>query len=218
MGARVRDEAQAVMGWLVGQWQWPLAALFAAMLMLLVTPVWGAVVGAALALVWVQLPIYMVHQFEEHWGDRFRLYLNRNVAGCEALTPAGAFWINALGVWGLDVVMLYLAVFVNPAYALAAFYLPIVNALTHMRAAVARREYNPGLWTSLVLFLPIAGWGLYLVSIESGATWREQLLGATIAVVVHVAIIVFIVLRVRRLRGAGTVVSSVTRKFVNSSR
>jgi hypothetical protein len=130
------------------------------------------------------------------------LYLNQKVAHCDALTPEGAFWINSLGVWGLDIVMLYLAVFVNPALALAAFYLPIVNALTHIREAVARREYNPGLCTSIVLFLPIAGLGLYRVSVESGATWREQLLGLGIAVAIHVALIVYLVGRVRKLRGA----------------
>lgn len=100
MDARVRDEVRGVMAWLVGEWQWPLAGLFAAMLLLLVTPVWGAVAGSAIALVWLQLPLYLVHQFEEHHHDRFRLYLNQNVAHCDALTPEGAFWINSLGVWG----------------------------------------------------------------------------------------------------------------------
>jgi hypothetical protein len=186
----------------VREWQWPAATLFAAYAMLLATPVWLHVAGVAVTLVFLQLPLYMVHQFEEHNGDRFRLYMNQKVARCEALTREGAFWINAIGVWGLEIVMLYLAVFVDMRFALAAFYLPVVNALTHIREAVARREYNPGLWTSLVLFLPIGGWGLYRVSVDLGATWRDQLLGAGIAIAVHVAIIAYIVVRVRRLRSA----------------
>jgi hypothetical protein len=202
MATIARNEAKQVMDWLVGEWQWPAAGLFAAYGMLLMAPVWMVAAGMPVALVMLQLPLYMVHQFEEHHHDRFRLYLNRNVAHCEALTPAGAFWINALGVWGLDLVMMYLAVFVSPALALAAFYLPIVNALTHIREAVARREYNPGLWTSLVLFLPIGGWGLHRVSVESGANWHDQLLGFGIAVAVHLAIIVYVVARVRHLRAA----------------
>jgi hypothetical protein len=204
MGARVRDEAKAVMIWLVGEWRWPGACLFAACMMFLVTPVWLDVAGAAVTLILLQLPLYMVHEFEEHLGDRFRKYINQNVAHCEALTPAATFWINAVGVWGLELVAIYLAVFVDLRVGLVAFYLPLVNALTHIREAVVRREYNPGLWTSLVLFLPISGWGLYLVSVQSGATWIDQLLGAGAAVAVHVAIIVYIVARVRHLRATSS--------------
>ncbi|MEX2092016.1 MAG: hypothetical protein WD971_05030, partial [Pirellulales bacterium] len=61
---------------------------------------------------------------------------------------------------------------------------------------------NPGLWTSLLLFLPIGGWGLYRVSVESGATWVDQVLGAGIAIAVHAAIIAYVVVRVRHLRAA----------------
>lgn len=201
MGMRIENEAQGAMDWLVGKWQWPLAGLFTAGLLFAVTPVVGAVAGLTVALVWLQLPLYMVHQYEEHNHDRFRLYLNKNVAHCDALTPAGAFWINSLGVWGIDILMLYIAVFVSPAFALAAFYLPIVNALTHVREAVARREYNPGLCTSVFLFLPICGVALWRVSVESAATWHEQVLGLAIAIAIHLAIIIYIVTRVRKIRG-----------------
>jgi hypothetical protein len=200
MVAIVRSEVRGAMKWLVAEWQWPMAALFAGLLLLAMAPIWGVVAGSAIALVWLQLPIYMIHQFEEHYGDRFRLYVNRNVAHCDALTPEGAFWINSLGVWGLDLAMLYLAVFVSPTLALAAFYLPIVNAIAHIRETAVRRQYNPGLWTSLALFLPVAGYGLYRVSQETGATAADQLLGLGIAVAVHVMIIVYLVMRMKKLR------------------
>jgi Protein of unknown function with HXXEE motif len=202
MAANVRSESRAVMAWLVDQWQWPAATFFTACVLLATVPVWVSAAGMTVALVFLQLPLYMVHQFEEHAGDRFRLYMNRNVMHCDALSREGAFWINALGVWGLDLVMLYLAVFVDPRFALAAFYLPIINGLTHIRESVVRRQYNPGLWTSVLLFLPISGWCLYRVSVESGATWSDQLLGAGIALAVHAAIIVYVVIRVRHLRSA----------------
>jgi Protein of unknown function with HXXEE motif len=202
MAAGIWAEAKGAMDWLVGQWRWPAACLFAGVMMLAMAPVWIYAAGAAIALIYLQLPLYMVHQFEEHTGDRFRKYLNQNVAHCEALTPEGTFWINALGVWGLELAMLYVAVFVDLSFALAAFYLPIVNALTHVREAAVRREYNPGLCTAVALFLPIAGWGLYRVSAESGATWGDHALGAGIAIAVHVAIIVYVVMRVRHLRSA----------------
>lgn len=201
MATNARGGSNEVLGWLVGQWQWPAACLFAACIMLALTPVWIATMGTALALVLLQLPLYMVHEWEEHTGDRFRKYINQNVAHCEALSKPAAFWINAIGVWVVEIVAIYLACFVNLAFGLVAFYLPLVNALTHIRESVVRREYNPGLWTSLILFLPISGWGLYVVSVQSGATWMDHAVSAGFVVAVHVAIIVYIVRRVLRLRG-----------------
>lgn len=195
-----RDEAKAVMNWLVDRWQWPAATLFAAYMLLALTPVWIVTMGATLALVLLQLPIYMVHQFEEHTGDRFRKYVNEHTAHCEALTKNGTFVINSVGVWGVDLLMIYLAVFVNPMYALAAFYLPLINGTAHIVQSIIRREYNPGLWTSIVLFLPLAGWGLYYVSRETAAPGTAQAAGFGIALAVHAAIIVYVVSRVRRLR------------------
>lgn len=200
MAANARGESNTVLGWLVGQWQWPAACLFAASIMLLLTPVWIATFGTALALIAMQLPLYMVHEWEEHTGDRFRKYINQNIAHCEALTPPATFWINAIGVWGVEIVTIYLACFVHLSFGLVAFYLPLVNALSHIRQSIARREYNPGLWTSLILFLPISGWGLYVVSIQSGATRMDHAVSFGIAVAVHVVIIAYVVRRVLKLR------------------
>ena len=203
MSAGMRGDAQIVMEWLVGRWQWPAACLFAGCVLLMVTPVWAYAAGTALALVALQLPIYMIHEFEEHTGDRFRLYMNRVIGGGrEVLTPGPTFWINAVGVWGLELVALYLAAFVDLSLGLVAFYLPLVNAATHIREAAVRREYNPGLCTAIILFLPLAGWGLYAVSIASAATWLEHIASAAVAVGVHAAIIAYIVVRIRHLQRA----------------
>jgi hypothetical protein len=189
-----------VMGWLVREWQWPAASLLAACFLLLLVPVWLRVAGLALTLVYLQLPVYMLHQWEEHAGDRFRQYVNQRMAGGrEALTPTATFWINALGVWAVDLASLSLAGFVNLSLGLIAVYLALVNALVHIVAATARREYNPGLWTALGLFLPLGGWGLYEVATASGATWVGHAVGIAAAVAGHAAIIVYIVRRLARL-------------------
>lgn len=189
-----------VMGWLVQEWQWPAASLFAACLLLLLVPTWLRVAGLALTLVYLQLPVYMLHQWEEHAGDRFRQYINRNLAGGrEALTPIATFWINALGVWAVDVAALFLACFVDLSLGLIAAYLPLVNAVAHIGPAVARREYNPGLWTSLALFLPLGGWGVYEVATASGTTWVGHAIAIGVAVAVHAAIIVHVFRRLARL-------------------
>ncbi len=77
-----------------------------------------ATTGLAIALIYVQLPIYMLHQLEEHAGDRFRTFTNTVIGhGKEVLSPNATFVINSLGVWVFDLVALYLAVFVSPAGA-----------------------------------------------------------------------------------------------------
>lgn len=189
----------AVMGWLVGRWQWPAAALFAGLFLLAIVPAVFAA-GPLVLVVYLQLPAYLVHQYEEHAGDRFRLYVNRVIGGGrEALTPVATFWINALGVWAVDLAALYLAVFLDPALGLIAVYLPVVNALGHVGPAVARREYNPGLGTALGLFLPLGGYALYVLGSAPGTTWIDHAIGAGVAVAVHAAIIAHVARRLARL-------------------
>jgi hypothetical protein len=55
----------------------------------------------------------------------------------------------------VDLISLYLSFFVNPGFGLIAVYLAVVNAVVHLVAAVALRAYNPGLWTAILLFLPL---------------------------------------------------------------
>lgn len=189
--------------WLVADWQWPSASLFAAFGLAALAPVWFATAGLVLGCVYLQLPIYPLHQWEEHRGDRFQLYIDRVIGrGREDLTPAATFWINALGVWLLDVVALYLAVFVDPSLGLMAIYLPLLNSLGHVVPAVVRGEYNPGLWTTLGLFLPVSGACAVIVATQSHACWKAHSLGAAVAFGVHAAIVVVVKRSLSRLAAA----------------
>ncbi|MBI1249828.1 HXXEE domain-containing protein [bacterium] len=184
--------------WLVRDWQWPAASLFASVFLFALVPILYLSVGLPLTLIFLQLPVYMLHQWEEHRGDRFRLYVNRTIgSGQEALTPAATFWINSLGVWGVDLIAIYLAWMIGPGAGLAAGYLTVVNAIPHIGTTIRRREYNPGVISAATLFLPLGIWCL----VESGAhaSWTEHLIGLAVAVGVHVAIIVYVFQRLARL-------------------
>lgn len=184
--------------WLVRDWQWPAAALFSAVFLLAILPVFAAQATTALTLVFLQLPVYMIHQWEEHAGDRFRQYANRTIGGGrEALTPAATFVINSLGVWGVDLAALYLAWTVEAAAGLVAGYLAVVNAVLHIGPAVARREYNPGLVTAAGLLLPAGGWCVWQVGWECGVL--PHALGLAAAISVHVAVVGYVVGRLARL-------------------
>jgi len=183
--------------WLVGDWHWPAAALFAAGALIALFPLLAGVAGLPLAVVFLQLPLYMLHPWEEHAGDRFRWYVNRVVGGGrEVLTPATTFWINALGVWGVDLAALYAAWLAGPPAGLAAGYLAVVNALLHLGPAIRRREYNPGLVTALVLLLPGGSW---CVAVAGGtAGWPAHAAGLAVAVALHLAIVAHVVRRLAR--------------------
>lgn len=184
----------AIWNWLVIQWQWPSATLFAALSLLAIFPVVIPHIGPALALVLIQLPIYMLHQWEEHAGDRFRQYVNRVIArGQEALTPAATFWINCLGVWAVDLLAAYLATALGPAAGLAAGYLAVVNSLLHIGPAVARRQYNPGLATACLLLLPFGIGCLAVAGKDCG--WQPHAIGLAVALLVHLAVVAQVALR-----------------------
>src|SRR3712207_620184 len=95
------SRSSRVMKWLIAEW--PYASVLVAAFLLVLLPLWWRTAGLGLALVFLQLPIYLIHQCEEYAGDRFRQYVNHHLAGGrEALTPRAAFWINLLGVWVVD--------------------------------------------------------------------------------------------------------------------
>jgi hypothetical protein len=185
--------------WLVQEWQWPFASLFAAVFLLVLLPPFAWIAGLAVGLIFAQLPIYLLHQWEEHRGDRFRSYVNRVIAGNrELLTPGITFWINCLCVWVVDLVAIYLAIFISPAAGLMAGYLTLANAVVHIIQAAIRREYNPGLATALFLFLPIGGWCLW----EVKASLIDHVIGFGLAVGGHAAIVLFLARRLMSLRSS----------------
>lgn len=179
--------------WLVTRWQWPYAALFTAGFLGVLAPFVFRYAGFPLGLIYLQLPIYMLHQHEEHAGDRFRLWVNEMIGhGREVLTPIATFWINSLLVWLLDIVALYLACFVDLSLGLIAIYLPMLNACGHIVPAVIKKQYNPGLITSIVLFLPVGVFSTIVVSRAAGCDLQEHLLALAVAVAVHATIIVHV--------------------------
>jgi len=117
----------------------------------------------------IGLPIYMLHQFEEHGRDVFgRPYpflasfcgvLGHPDLGTCPADPAFLFAVNVGAVW----IAFASGALVGPRNAMvgaAALGVPLVNAFMHLGPAVARQAYNPGALTSLLLLLPLALIGL----------------------------------------------------------
>ncbi len=172
---------------------WVFTGLVAAIFLLAVTPVLATALTLPLLAVYLHLPVYMLHQAEEHVRDRFRRFFNRWIGhGTEVLTPAAVVVINVPGVWGVTLVSLYLAAFVQIGLGLIASWLVLVNALTHIGAALAFRRYNPGLGTAVLLFLPFGGWALWVIGSQPGVGWLDQAIGLAVAVAIHAGIMVWV--------------------------
>jgi Protein of unknown function with HXXEE motif len=182
---------------------WVAASLCMSLLLLMLAPVFDLRGDLFLLLIYLHTPAYMLHQVEEHTGDRFREFVNQRMFhGLEALTGTTVLVINLPGVWGVTILSLYAAVFIAPGWGLPAVYLVAVNALIHIAGAAASRAYNPGLWTALARFLPLSALSFWQSGLNSAIDWRYHAFGLTLALAIHAAIIVHVRARARSLSGA----------------
>jgi hypothetical protein len=69
--------------------------------------------------------------------------------------------------------------------------------------ALYARRYNPGLATSIVLFLPVGGWALWAVQASGAATSVDHLIGFGVGVAIHAIIIAYAKIRRSQLLPLG---------------
>ena len=171
---------------------WVYGGFLAGLLLLLLAPVLVHSWPAPLAATFLCLPVYMVHQYEEHDNDRFRQFVNRQIGRGEVLSPLAVFIINVPGVWGVVGISLALAATVGVGFGLIAAYLIVVNGVIHVIHALIKRGYNPGLGTAIALFLPLGGYGIAAIQQAGGGTALMHVVGVGTAIAIHVAIIVHV--------------------------
>ncbi|MGD0352766.1 MAG: HXXEE domain-containing protein [Dehalococcoidia bacterium] len=176
---------------------WAKASLPLAIVLFLISPFVYKGIGLAAFLVYLTLPFYMLHQYEEHAGGQFKAFVNKTVGrGREVLSDRAIFRVNVLWVWLGTLVVLYLCVYVNIVWGLLSGYLVALNGIVHIVTSIRMRRYNPGLWTSVVVFLPLGIYIIYLISKISGA----GLLYNGIFLVVTILLHSMILLNIRRQR------------------
>lgn len=152
--------------------------------------------------VFLLMPIYMLHQYEEHADDRFRLFVNETLGdGAPLLTRLDVFVINVPGVWGIYALVFSLAVTVHVGIGLIAAYTSLINAIVHVAQAIRMRRYNPGLATAIVLFVPASLWALMALS---GSGTCFHVLGLAVGLGIHGLIVAHVARRRRIVRLAGT--------------
>ncbi|MBY4894899.1 HXXEE domain-containing protein [Rhodobacteraceae bacterium N5(2021)] len=133
---------------------WVYGGILAASILLLLAPLLGWPLPALL--VFLALPIYMIHQFEEHDADRFRLFVNGMMGpSVRGLSHRAVFVINYVGVWLFIMAAIWLVREGSPGWGALAGYLLVINAVAHIVQGLALRKYNPGLITAIITFLPL---------------------------------------------------------------
>jgi len=192
------DDRYSLGPWIVENWSW--MALPFAVLIMCSLPIFLTANNVSQILLYTLLPVYMIHQYEEHAHGSFVEFFNSTIGkGQAVLTRVSAFWLNILEVWLLFLVSFYLAKYVAVGFAFVPIYTVLVNGLTHVIASLALRRYNPGLYTSLLLFFP---WGIYLLVYFNAATGPSlvfNVIGLLVGIVGHAIIVVYALRRRSRL-------------------
>lgn len=184
---------------------WVYGGALAGALLLALSPLLLAGWSVPLAATFLHLPAYMIHQYEEHDRDRFRLFFNQTIGkGFDVLSPTTVFVVNVPIAWGVIALSLYGAVWLGVGWALTAVYLVLINAAVHVAHAIIFRRYNPGLISAVAVFLPLGVFTLAAVDRAGGGAWTYHVAGCGIAVAIHTAILMHVRRRLATLRRAST--------------
>jgi hypothetical protein len=150
------------------------------------------------------LVIYMLHQTEEHlWPGGFRQFANAHVfkSGNDdwPVDEGGVALVNIGYVW-LPVGLA--ALFPGPLrwIGLGWVGLTLINAITHIVTSIRFRVYNPGLVTSIVLFLPFTIWMLAREVSAGTLSGLQVVLILVLGVVLHIPVAALFVVPFRRAR------------------
>lgn len=179
---------------------WVYGALATGCLLVLLFPLLTIEWPTYMKLCYLSLPIYMFHQYEEWHQDRFRTFINNHLGdGRNLLTHEAGFVINFFGVWGIIVIAMYLAYFVDPGYAAIAAFLLLINAFVHIAASLVLRVYNPGLITAVFMFLPLGFYSVNSINQANEGGMGYQVVGLVVAIAIHLSIVIYLLIRKRSI-------------------
>jgi hypothetical protein len=152
------------------------------------------------------LVIYMLHQIEEHlWPGGFRQFTNAHVfesgrdnwpvdAGGVALVNIGYVWLPVAAAAVFPSALRWLG--------LGWVALTLINAVTHIVTSIRFRCYNPGLVTSIVLFVPFTVWVLVHEVSRGLLTGGEVALLVLLGILLHIPVAALFVVPYLRKRSA----------------
>ena len=162
-----------------------------------------------LLLIWAQLPVYFVHEFEEYvLPGGFLKWFNNHVMDSKLddwpLTPTASLWINVPIIFTAFPICGILATEFGLGWGLWMAYFSIVNAAGHVVFAILFRGYNPGVVVSLLLNIPIGAFAIWYLSSHHLVSTTANVVGLLIGVAIQAAVMFygFVILK-PRVRATG---------------
>jgi chromate transport protein ChrA len=150
---------------------------------------------------WILLPTYMIHQFEEHYldvkGERYafqKFFCNflgyKNITEC----PGDENFIFSVNVPGLYIAGILAGILNNikPVVAGSFAAVILINALVHIAASIKQKRYNPGLLTSIILFIPVAIYYFYEMNKQDKLSWADIAMSVFIGILYHAVLMLSI--------------------------
>lgn len=183
------------MKWLYDNWMksTPFLALY--ILLMLVMYVMNQYF--ALFLIWLQTPVYLLHEFEEYiCPGGFLSFFNKKPMGSQTgdapLNKVGSFWINIPLVFVAFPLSAILSQNFDLSIGIWAAYFSIINGLAHIVwFFVYKFKYNPGMVVSLLLNVPVGTYTVYYFAANSLISAKAQIAGFVVALAVQLAMAMY---------------------------
>lgn len=188
------------MNWLIRNWF--KAPVFLAMYSLLFIFLFIFPENKALFLIWLHVPVYLLHEteefifpggFPEMMTEMMTGKKNEEVPFC--IMKAG-FWINIpFIVVGFPLVAT-LATFFGISWGLYVVYFSLIATLPHFGSAIMTKKfYNPGMVVSLFLNLPVSVYTLYYLNSNQLISLIDNVVGCLLALFCMVVPMVYQLLK-----------------------
>jgi len=109
----------------------------------------------------LNLAFLMLHQFEEYvYPGGFKNYFNNRIYNPfgffkNKISDKAVIWVNVVFGWGVYGIV---AIFFHDNHTLVMIFVAVllINGLLHFGVSFSVRDYNPGVVTGAILFLPLA--------------------------------------------------------------
>ena len=174
------------MKWLVNNWY--KATIFAAIYSLLFIFLFVYKQDFALFLIWLHVPVYLLHETEEFvFPGGFPEMMTEMLVGkgheiSYALKKAG-FWINVPFIFFGFPFVAALATLLGLSWGMYVVYFTLIAAIPHLISAVKDKKlYNPGMIVSVFLNLPVSIYTIYYFASHDLVPVSAHMIGLGLAI------------------------------------